>query len=386
MEVKHTASHNPQKELGHKLKSLRESLNLTVKDASGRMGFDSYQVLSNIENGERPVKTYELAKFSKIYCKDIGYFFREEKEIEEPVVMWRDRANIPDIKEKENRLIKYCENYFSLELKTDSVIKDAFKIEDIEQDKFSFPSVESLAIKIWTDLQLGSRPSCSLWKILEDNLGVKIIFLDLGEAGSGASAKGKFGSAIILNRNNAPWRTNYDLAHEFFHLLTWGKFPIEDIHAEKKTKTKVEQWADYFASCILLPEDALIPEFNKRLKDHNISYIDCIDLAREFAVSTKALLFRLANLKRLDNKLVKEVIEDEDMKRLDRQRRAEDRRASPYLSDRYIYLAFKCYNLNLLSKGKLAEYLDIDRADVSNFLASKGYSDKGDYSLELSTS
>ena len=373
-----------QKVLGQKLKKVRESLNITLKDASDRMGFADYQILSNIEKGDRHVKAYELAKLSKIYHKDLSYFLGEEKHVE-PVVMWREKLNIPTVKEKENEFIQYCNNYHILEKKSDFTLPEVLKVSDIVPEKFSYPQVESLAFEYWKDLQLGSRPACSLKKILEDNLGIKILFLDLGEFGSGASTKGPFGSAILLNKNNTPWRSNYDLAHEFFHIITWDKFSVEDIHLASGKKSEPEKLADYFASCLLLPSESLFVEFNRRLKDDTISFLDCVDLAREFSVSTEALLYRLINLKRLNPKDVKKILEEGEIKLLDKQRRSEDQRELPYLSERYIYLAFKCYQKKLISKGKLAEYLSLERGDVSRFLEKYGYSDKGDYNLELST-
>lgn len=376
---------NFQKSLQRKLQTARKSLNLTIKEAADRMGFSNYQALSSIEKGERPVKAYELAKFAKIYCKDIGYFL-SEKEPTETLVLWRNKANTPAVKEKENEFIQYCNSYYALEQKAEVKLPETLKVSDLAPESFSFSEVERLAYEYWNEFQLGSRPACSLKKILEDKFGIKILFLNLGTCGSGASAKGTFGSAILLNRNNTPWRSNYDLAHELFHLITWGKFPLEDVHPEKGEKSKIEQWADYFASCLLLPMEPLLIEYNQKLKDDAISILDCIDLAREFSVSTEALLYRLVNLKRVDRKEIKKILEEEEIKLLDRQRRNADHKKLPYLSGRYVYLAFKCYQLNLASKGKLAQYLGIDRGDISQFLQEYGYDDKGDYDLELSTS
>jgi len=41
------------------------------------------------------------------------------------------------------------------------------------------------------------------------------------EEGSAASAIGPFGPAILMNSKEAPWRRNYNFAHELFHLITW---------------------------------------------------------------------------------------------------------------------------------------------------------------------
>jgi hypothetical protein len=45
------------------------------------------------------------------------------------------------------------------------------------------------------------------------------------EEGSAASIWGPFGPAILMNSNEAPWRRNYNFAHEVFHLITWDSIP-----------------------------------------------------------------------------------------------------------------------------------------------------------------
>jgi len=376
-----------QKELAQKLQSARQSLNFTIQDVSSRVGFDSYQILSKIEKGERPVRAHELAKFAKIYCKDLNYFLVEEEDFVEPVVIWRDKTDSLQVKELESKFIQYCTNYYNLEQKTSSTISNFFDEPTIDASNFSFPQAEDLAFEYWKNHQLGSRPAFILRKILEEKLSIKILYLDLNKCGSGASAKGKFGSAVLLNTCNAPWRRNYDLAHEFFHLVTWEKLSVEKAHAQDGSKNKTEKLADCFASSLLLPEEIVKSEFDRRLKNNAIAFLDIIDMAREFGVSTIALIYRLVNLLCIDRKEAKKILSEGIIERLDKKKRINDwENEPPYLSDKYIYLAFKCYQKSLISKAKLAEYLGVDLGDVSRFLARYGYSAEEDFDLALSTS
>lgn len=375
-----------QKEIAHKLQSARQALNLTIQEVSSRLGFDSYQILSNIEKAERPVRAHELAKLAKIYCKDIRYFLIEEEDLVQPLVVWRDKTDNPQVKVLENRFLQYCTNYYNLEQKSSSTITSLFQEPTIDISSFSYPQAEEIAFEYWKNLQLGSRPALTLRNILEEKLSIKILYLDLSKCGSGASAKGKFGSAVLLNSCNAPWRRNYDLAHEFFHLVTWEELSVEKAHSQDGSKNETEKLANCFASSILLPEEIVKSEFNRRLRNNTISFLDIIDMAREFGVSTSALIFRLVNLSCIKKKVANKILEEGRIETLDKEKRLNDWEVkSPYLSDRYIYLAFKCYQKSLISKAKLAEYLGIDLGDTSRFLASRGYSAEEDLDIELST-
>ena len=74
-------------------------------------------------------------------------------------------------------------------------------------------------------LNLGSRPALSLQKVMEQILQIKILFTQLSEFGSAASTvHPEFGAAIVVNSEEAPWRINFTLAHELFHIITSGYF------------------------------------------------------------------------------------------------------------------------------------------------------------------
>lgn len=67
--------------LGIRLKKIRESLGMKLNEASTRLGFSSYQILSSIEKGKREVKAVELLNFSKTYCCSISKLFDHGKQI-----------------------------------------------------------------------------------------------------------------------------------------------------------------------------------------------------------------------------------------------------------------------------------------------------------------
>ncbi len=373
------------------LKKERKLLGLTLKEVSEKMGFKHYQTLSNIESGKREIKAWELSKLANIYNRNIDFFLKPEEEKKEVKILWRNPDENVKKKKIERIFLNYCKKYSNLlKLLGESEQENREFILHIAKNdllnKKSFEYVTNLASQYLNLLQLGSRPASSLVKILEEKIGVKIIHLELDPGISGGSTIGDFGMAILINANDAPWRRNYDLAHEFFHLVTWDFFSPEEVYKKDKYgKNKVEQLANVFASAFLLVEDELRNEFRKRVKNNYITYLNLIDIAREFDVSIEALLWRLVNLNLLKkeqviNELGKGIIKDFDKVYKHRDWKGE----KPYLSEKYISLAIKAFQMGKISKARFAEYVGKKYSEVSSFLKKYGYNESEDYSIEYS--
>ena len=363
--------------LGERLKKVRESLGLTLNEVSDKIGFNNYQTLSSIEDGSREVKAHELAALAKVYLKDINYFLDEDKLVEEKVLIyWREAISDDKIKNlKEQEFLQYCRNYYELEKKAGIDHKSSLPPFEMDPNAFDYKKCEELAVACSGVMQLGSRPACSLEKILEEKYNVKIIYLDLGLNGSAACSKGYYGSAILINSSDAVWRRNYDLAHELFHLITWDMF--------KDPSSIVEKWANCFASTLLLPAEEITSEIKKRSVNDQISDLDLISVAREFLISTEALIWRLVGLRFITSKNAETWLNNSDVRGLDRKVRSTDKKEAPHISDRYVNLAFKAYQQGFISKGKLAGYLNVDRIDLDGKLSEYGYIDEEVYDGSL---
>jgi Zn-dependent peptidase ImmA (M78 family)/transcriptional regulator with XRE-family HTH domain len=374
--------------MAHLLKKERESLGFTLKEVSEKIGFAHYQTLSYIESGEREIKAWELAKLANIYGRDTEFFFYPERQKKEIQILWRNPEESTKKKEIERKFLSFCEKYKNLlrllgenEKEHKELLLPITKNNLLRKNSFEY--VAKIASDYLNLLQLGSRPACLLSKILEEKMGIKIIHLELDPEISGGSTAGDFGMAILINANDAPWRRNYDLAHEFFHLITWDYFLPEEIYkTDTRGKNKIEQLADIFASAFLLPEDELRSEFIKKAEKNSISYLSSIEIAREFGVSIEALLWRLVNLNLIRKDTVKNELSKGNIKDLDRKSRYSDWEGErPYLSSRYISLAIKAFQMGKISKAKFAEYVDKKFSEVSSFLKKYGYDENEDYSV-----
>jgi Zn-dependent peptidase ImmA (M78 family)/DNA-binding XRE family transcriptional regulator len=385
---------NIEKKLANLLKKERESLDLTLKEVSKKLGFNNYQTLSSIEAGEREVKAWELAKLARIYGRDIDYYLNFDSPKKEVRILWRSPETSPQKTLIERQFISICERYQNLLKILDEPNISATgsklnidKHELLTQD--AFKCVEELASRYLSILKLGYRPARSLAKILEEEMGIKIIFLPMDSDISGGSTIDKeFGMAVLVNSNDAPWRRNIDLAYEFFHLTTWEDFTPEVIYQDNiGGKNRVEQLANIFASSLLIPEKEIRDVFNERADKNSISYLNLVDIARDFEVSIEALLWRLVNLGLLRKEDIQEELEKGSIKDIDKKQQNTDwaEIEKPYLSTKYISLAIKAFYLGKISKGKLAEYVDENYSAIPSFLNKYGYDENEDYSVVYRT-
>ncbi len=376
------------KSLGAVLRRERESLGYTKRDVAKKLGFPNYQTLSSLEAGEREIKAWELFKLAEIYGRKIEYFMPGPEKLSEPRVLWRNPTETSGRLEGERKFLSFCQNYKRLRELTeeDEFQTPVCRFSRLEKSAFrkkGYDYVIELASEYGRLLNPGSRPANCLSDILEQAMGLLVLYLDLGPRGSGASTSSNDGDAILINSSDAPWRRNYDLAHEFFHIITWNIFSEGEIYLRSRgKKSEVEQWADLFASELLLPAQEVRREFSRRGSGEKITYINLVQIARDFKVSIDALLWRLVNLGLLDRGDVSKCLEEGRVKEIDRTMRSKDwEEEKPYLSARYISLAIKALEMGGISKLKFAEYVDIKFSEVPNFLAKHGYDENEDYSL-----
>jgi Zn-dependent peptidase ImmA (M78 family)/transcriptional regulator with XRE-family HTH domain len=367
--------------LDKKITFARETAGYSITEAAQKLGFKNYQTLSAIEKGSRKINAHELITMARLYGRSLDYFL--ESDISpDPVPLWR-KTTKTDVNQVQRQFLSFLENYSNLEhlLGLKRRWKDIQK--NYDRDDFAvngFEQASKLGAEIHHSLDLGSRPYSNLFNVLENNLRFKILHLSLGDGVSGASVvDGVLGVGILINDNDAPWRRNFDLAHELFHVITWNVFSPEEI-GDGTTKTRPEQYADIFASNLLLPEAHLLEALKETTTDNEVKLIDIIELAKGFGVSTEAILWRLVNLKTLKKFQAQKVIDDPKFRDLDRNMRQglhESERPSKFPS-RFISLAYRCLMEGKISRGTFAAYLEIDRAEIDNYLTEIGFAE-GNY-------
>ena len=359
------------KEIASHLKTARKSLGLTLVEAAKRLGFPSYQTLKSLEDGQREIKASELLKFSKVYFVSIGRLLGEKEIQLGNTFLWRKPPQVKSKKQIEAEISYRCEQYNLLEkllnLKAKRIQLFNVTIDDISSNN----DVDNLSERFCDSLSLGSRPAFTLQKVLEQNIGVKILFETIPEGSAISTFSNEFGAVIVINSDEAPWRRNYDLAHELFHLVTWKIVSEKDLK-DQNFFADIEKKADRFASILLLPEKEVRKEIADRIEiQKEFTYSDLVDIAREFGVSTKALLYRMANLRFIKWEDADKRAKDRELIEISKQKRRHEWGEKPR-SERFTSLAVRCLRKGLISRGKFAEMVGIDRSEIDDFIENTG--------------
>jgi Zn-dependent peptidase ImmA (M78 family) len=372
-------------ELADRLKKAREAAGLALNEAALRLGFPNYQTLSSIEKGEREVKASELVLFSKTYFCNLNWLLLGNDEGEPAVhFLWR-KAPITENKLEVEALIKHrieqyqlLENLLGIEYKS-----SGSQLQISPENVRTNAEIDVLANNVGKLMNLGSRPALALQKVMEQMLRIKILFVELSEFGSAASTvHPEYGASIVVNSQEAPWRINFTLAHELFHILTWAVCSTAEMEKNSSLFGDIEKKADRFAATLLLPETEVSSALSSRLTDHRLTLSDLIDVAREFGVSTQALIYRMVTLRLIQWEQAEELVKSGDLLMLDRRIR-KDEDDNPPVSERFILLAVKCLRKGLISRGKFAELLNIDRADIDEVIESYGLTESEGESVEI---
>lgn len=376
---------NLRKILGERIRSARIRLSLSQKRLAEEAGFSALQTVQQIEKGKREVKAWELVNLARVLRMEVSDLLNIEEPQTLPVVLWRKYPQ-RDKELIEADFLRRCQQYALLEQLCRVAPERDLPERDVDPNTLTFEDAEQLAEDAQQEFNLGSPPARCLAGLLEDKYGVKIWYQDLGEEGSAASTQGSFGYAILMNAAEAPWRRNFNFAHEVFHLLTWRSIPSQLSVDNPDLWDRIEKFANTFASNLLLPAHETRLAFERLIKDDKISYSDIIGMAREFDISTAALLYRLVDLGLVDRDTVESLQEDSAFRGLDRVTMRNHWWTPPALPERFVRLAFIAYQKDKLSRARLAQYLDTSLFNLTDRFLEYGLDDRENYKTEVRAS
>jgi Zn-dependent peptidase ImmA (M78 family)/transcriptional regulator with XRE-family HTH domain len=349
--------------LGRRIREARERLKWSQGKLAAEVGFNSAQIVSSIESGIRDVKASELARIARVLHTSVDNLLNPDLR-PEPQFAWREQPQ-EGFEEHESRFLLKCERYGLVEKWCKATNAQPLPTIKFAVTYPSFGDVQRQADSVRNTLQLGGRPACSLEKALEEDYGVKILYDDLGSDGGAAfSVTSWFGAAVLLNSSQAPWRRNYSLAHELFHLLTANQL-------DSCSKEQAETLANVFASALLIPSEHVLAAVEARQEGAKISYDNLVEIAREFGVSIDALVWRLVNLRRLDQDTAKEALASARLRAIDKASFPKWETA-PRLPDRFVRLCFLAYRQGKIGLAKLAEFLETNIVDLAEQVQETG--------------
>ena len=366
-------------ETGTRLHAARKSLLLSLEAVNERTGI-GISTLSELENGKREPSIRQLSTLAKTYHRSMAYFLDEAKGENDPVVLWREQPDLPVAREQEAAFRKLCEQYRQLEAWCGDSIRPSLPQCEIEPQTFARHDAERLARHVRTELSLGDYPAYGLLSALENTCGIKVFHETFEPTGTAACLRSEsVGMAVLLNAANAPYRRNFDLAHELFHLLTWNCFgPASTGEPDKGAagaSEAEEKWAGVFATSLLIPTEALQEAVGRKISaDGGLRLAVLPTLAEEFGVSVDAMAWRIHNVYQFGKDRV-----DETKARIRAAKQITDCRLAvegtgsvpPKYPKRYMALATQALVMGKISTGKFCEFTGWERPDAMNLVCSE---------------
>ena len=132
---------------------------------------------------------------------------------------------------------------------------------------------------------------------------LSVVFSKLRDSISGMLYRGEHSSIIAINSEMSLGRQRFTMAHELYHYYYDENMGTVVCPKNSNDSTENEKRADYFASCLLMPETGLYNRIEKIHEDHkSLTIEDVIKLEQFFKVSHAAMLVRLKEEKFISGK------------------------------------------------------------------------------------
>ena len=286
--------------IGLRLAALREEKHLTQTDIARVLGIKSHQIVSSIENGMRPMKGAEMAALVAHFAIKPDYLTDPFRLVGEGQFCWRQsHCSKEALHAYQESAGTWLAAYRALSRAQDRPgPRERLSLRLWEKSSFELAMAEGERLTV--DYNMGDVPAARLPEVMEEDFGILVLMVDSDERISGAACRLPEFDAVLVNRKENPGRRNFDLAHEFFHLLTWDKMPPSNIEGVNESGgSRVEQLANAFASALLMPQRVLsrFGEWRRLGDAERASRMR--EVADFFRVSVSALHWRLVSLKLL---------------------------------------------------------------------------------------
>lgn len=283
--------------IGLRLRAMREERKINQSRVAELLGLADHQSVSNIENGERRAKADELGILIDHFGLDPDYFTDPFRLVGEGRFSWRQTACSQEALEAYQASAgRWLAAYRSLSDTEDRPGPPERRSLRLWAHS-TYEQAQAEGERIVRDYEMGDVPALELPRVMENDFGILVLMVDMDEGISGAACRLPELDAILVNRRENKGRRNFDLAHEFFHILTWDAMPPKlKETATEKGGDRVEQLANAFARGLLMPH-RLLARFGewRRLGDAE-RVARMREAANHFHVSVSALFWRLVSL------------------------------------------------------------------------------------------
>ena len=286
--------------IGARIKALRQRRGLSQDALAGIFGFKDRQTVSALETGARRLAAAELVVAVEKLGVELDYFTDPFRLDGEGRFSWRQNGVAPEqLRAYEQDAGQWIGAYRALAADTGlqaPLMRRALGLTKAS----SFEDAMDAGERFVAELDLGPVPALRLASAMEAELGLLVLMVDAQEGISGAACRLPELDTVLIARSEVPGRRHFDLAHELFHILTWEAMPpahVED--ASDFGGSRVEQLANSFAAAVLMPSSVLGDFDNCAALTTEVLVARLNAVADELHVTSSALRWRLAALRRL---------------------------------------------------------------------------------------
>jgi Zn-dependent peptidase ImmA (M78 family)/DNA-binding XRE family transcriptional regulator len=363
--------------LGARLQEARKASGLKQEDVAKELNMVRTTLVA-IEKGQRRLEPSELVRLAKLYKLEVNALLRDRPPAGSLAVQFKAmfkrelfKTVHEDEVEKATALLqRHAEDYLELEGLLNSPLSKRYPAE--------YPLDGGIPIEVLADavasqersrLGLGDGPISNLRSMIENEVGLRIFFLPLNSKIAGLFGfTEELGGCIAINSKHPPERRRLSLAHEYAHFLTQRFRPDIQVFRSYERMPESERFAEAFARRFLMPESGLLRQLRARLQASKGKLLvsDLVDLAHYYRVSFEAYVRRLEELSLVPmgtfDSLKGEGFKVNQAKiQLDLE---VDQTSDVRLPERFSLLAVEAHLKDLITEGRLAQYLSVSRLEA----------------------
>ncbi len=353
--------------IGERVRIAREDANLTQAKLTEALAFEDRQTLSAIENGQRRVSAEELLRFSQVLDRPLDYFT-------DPYIVAGQKAfsyrSMSATEEEIADFEKQASSYIATHRRFQGLLDQAASPAQPQISRITKGDSLTLATSIGEQCaaawKLGATPAKKLQRAACEKLGITVFYVDAPQSISGAACRLNDGAYVLINRNEASTRQNFDLGHEIFHLLTWDRLPPERLDividdASPAKKPKVEKLADAFTAGLLMPAPTVKAYWDKRGDTERCDWI--LNTADDLGVSPIALYWRIVNLGLVKN-------DDETLAEAKTLRSRTTEPRPQLFSSKFVKDLYEILERGFITVRKAQSLLDMDQEELEELFHS----------------
>jgi Zn-dependent peptidase ImmA (M78 family)/DNA-binding XRE family transcriptional regulator len=364
--------------LGKRLALARKRRGLTQDEVAQQLGI-SRPTLIAVEKGQRDPSNEEIVKLAQLYGRSLHELVRPEIPAVElqPHLRALISAKPEEASEVDaalEELEKLAADYRGLEGMMKSPLFANYPPEIPVPTRGSVEEwAEDAAVRERSRLGLGDQPVLPLRDLLEVEVGLRIFYWPLPSTISGLYAySAESGPCILVNRKHPPERRRATIVHEYGHFLTERYKPGVNYLNGLMRKPTIERFVEAFGMAFLMPRSGIRRYFAEVVRSSSdFQVADLCRLAQFFFVSVQAMALRLEQLKLISEGTYEYLLERGFKPHTARSELALEEKTesdSPFPT-RYLVLALRAYDEELITEGQLARFLRTDRVEARRYVA-----------------